>query len=446
MLASGRPLRRIILLIALVCGLVAALVPPAGYFLISVSHEKEELQFETRGAAERVAAFVLRERGLEPNHREQLQRLITLPELEARGYARRVLDSRQQVLVERGTAEGLLVIRQAAPVAIDGQPVGSVEFALGLDGYLWSTLWFALVGIMFGCLVFAVVYALPIRALDRTLFALRAQIEATSKAFEALKANELRLQETNAELEQARSKAEESSHAKSEFLANMSHELRTPLNAIIGFSEMIEAQVAGPLQQKYRDYARDIHGSGTHLLAVINNVLDISRIEAGKLALSRQPVVASELVEECCALIRQQARKAGVRLDVHAGDIQLQADRTKLKQALINILANAIKFTGEGGSVTVRTSETADAVEFAISDTGIGMNAGDIAVALQRFQQVDGSHTRKYGGTGLGLPIAKSLVELHGGTLTITSSRGKGTTVVIRIPRANSGGMAPLAT
>ena len=180
MLVSGRPLRRMLLSIALVCGLVAALMPPASYFFIKLSYDKEELEFETRGAADRISSFALSQRSLEPAHQANLSRLITLPELEARGYARRVVDLQRRVLIERGKAEGLFVIRESAPILMNGQTVGSVEFALDLDGYLWNTLWFALIGLMFGALVFAGVYSLPIRALDRTLFALQAQISATS--------------------------------------------------------------------------------------------------------------------------------------------------------------------------------------------------------------------------------------------------------------------------
>jgi signal transduction histidine kinase len=219
----------------------------------------------------------------------------------------------------------------------------------------------------------------------------------------------------------------------------MSHELRTPLNAIIGFSEMIGAQFAGPIPKKYLDYASDIQKSGAHLLAIVNNVLDISRIEAGKVKLDLHPVPVPDVVDDCCRVLREEALGAGVRLDADASGVAVLADRTKLKQALINILANAIKFTGKGGTVRVRAQDVADAVEFTISDTGIGMSAGDIAIALERFRQVDGSHTRKYGGAGLGLPIAKSLVELQGGAFSISSAPGAGTTVVIRMPRASSG-------
>jgi len=236
----------------------------------------------------------------------------------------------------------------------------------------------------------------------------------------------------------SKEQAELANRTKSEFLANMSHELRTPLNAIIGFSDMIRNQSFGPMNiPKYSEYADDINQSGTHLLKLINDILDLSKIEAGAIDLLEDTVDVSRAIDSCLHLIKARADAGGlaVTLDLDAPLPPLRADERKFKQILINLLSNAIKFTPAGGDVKVSVWASADdGYVFRIADTGIGIASNDIALALTPFKQVDGDLNRKFDGTGLGLPLAKSLAEMHGGSLELESEVGVGTTVTLRFP------------
>jgi signal transduction histidine kinase len=240
------------------------------------------------------------------------------------------------------------------------------------------------------------------------------------------------------ELALTRDTAEEASRAKSAFLANMSHELRTPLNAIIGFSEIMKSEVYGPLgDKKYAGYAHDICASGQHLLNIINEILDLSKIEAGRMTLEEEPVDILTAVRDALQVVSVEAQKKQVALltDIPPDLPMLKASGRLLHQMLLNLLSNAVKFTPAGGQVVVKAQlDPEERLELAVTDTGIGMNRSDIRVALTPFGQVEHSLVRKQSGTGLGLPIAKSLIELHGGSLDIASARGKGTNVILRFP------------
>jgi PAS domain S-box-containing protein len=241
-----------------------------------------------------------------------------------------------------------------------------------------------------------------------------------------------------AAMETAKEQAELHDHAKSEFLANMSHELRTPLNAILGFSDMIASQAFGPVQERHVRQARDIHDSGQHLLAIIDDILDLSKIEMGHALLEEEEVDLGELVDGCMRLLEERANRSQVVISADLDDVppRLRADRRKLKQILLNLLTNSVKFTPCGGTVVVSARMNgADTFEIGVRDEGIGMRAEDIPKVLEPFGQVESADVRKYEGTGLGLPLAKSLAELHGGTLQIASSEGVGTTVTVRLPK-----------
>jgi signal transduction histidine kinase len=254
------------------------------------------------------------------------------------------------------------------------------------------------------------------------------------------------LKNSEKKLIEARHQAELANQAKSEFLANMSHELRTPLNAVIGFSEIISNQLFGPLQNsKYLEYINDIHGSSLHLLSIINDVLDMSKIEAGKLNLMRQGLRLQSVAATALRILRERAssRKIALIADFAAEDIVIQGDERALKQVFLNLVANAIKFSHEGGMVRLRIRHDAPArvsgaapptaiVE--IEDHGIGMTVQELERALEPFGQAQAATTRTYSGTGLGLPITKGLVEAHGGQLTIASQPGEGTTVTLVLP------------
>jgi signal transduction histidine kinase len=219
----------------------------------------------------------------------------------------------------------------------------------------------------------------------------------------------------------------------------MSHELRTPLNAFIGFSEVILKEMFGPLaNENYREYIKDIHDSGSHLYQLINDILDVSKAEAGKLELRETSVNMADVIERCVRLVEERAQRAQVTIETRIADgtPSLIADERKLKQILINLLSNAVKFTPEGGTVEVLAGELDDGrFELVVKDTGIGIAAEDIAIVMAPFGQVDSRLARRYEGTGLGLPLTKSLVELHGGVIDVESEVDVGTRIIIHLPK-----------
>jgi two-component system, cell cycle sensor histidine kinase PleC len=259
-------------------------------------------------------------------------------------------------------------------------------------------------------------------------------------AHELLKQQYAQLQTANAELSRAKQKAEAASRMKTEFLANVSHELRTPLNSIIGFSEMINNEAHGAIgNDKYSSYVRDIHASGQHLLGVVNDILDISKIEVGEFELQEDQVDVAETIETSLRIVHERAASAGITVtaDVASTLPALRGDARRVRQILLNLLSNSIKFTGSGGKVLVRAAGSDDGgITVSVADSGIGIAAEDIEKAMMPFGQVDGRLNRKYEGTGLGLPLAKSLTELHDGRLTLKSAVGKGTTVTLDFPAA----------
>jgi signal transduction histidine kinase len=265
----------------------------------------------------------------------------------------------------------------------------------------------------------------------RALEGMQASIAESARRAEALRAAEAARLSAEYESEAAR----QASRAKSEFLATMSHELRTPLNAILGFSEVIEQQMFGPVSAQYAGYAKDIHVSGQHLLELINDVLDLSKLEAGKVELHEEDVALAELIRECALLVREQAIKAGVSLGIDADpSLRVRADRRCLKQVLLNLLSNAIKFTPEGRDISIMTRHAQVALCIEIADRGIGMSEAEMEVALSPFGQVDSRVARQHKGTGLGLPISRSLMQLHGGELRLESTPGVGTTAIAELP------------
>jgi signal transduction histidine kinase len=242
-----------------------------------------------------------------------------------------------------------------------------------------------------------------------------------------------------ARLREAKLAAETASAAKSAFLANMSHELRTPLNAIIGFAEALSAGYFGSLNERQAEYLRDIQTSGNHLLLLISDLLDVSKIEAGKLELHRESLDIATEIEAALRLVRPKALEGGVKVGAKVPpDLPpYQADRRAVKQVLLNLLSNAVKFTPSGGTVTVEaTADPEGDLRISVSDTGIGIAAQDLPKIVMPFGTLARNATlsRAHEGTGLGLPLSKSLIEMHGGRLEIVSEPGRGTIATIRFP------------
>ena len=251
-----------------------------------------------------------------------------------------------------------------------------------------------------------------------------------SRALEEVRRNQERLIA-------AKEAAEAANRAKSEFLANMSHELRTPLNAIIGFSGMMSDRMFGPLGEKYVEYANIIGDSGRHLLAIITDILDVAKADAERLLLAEERVEIGEVVELSSKIVEDMARRAQIEFisEVAKPLPPMMADPAKLTQILVNLLSNAVKFTPPGGKVRLKVERRVHrGITFRVEDTGIGMSAEQIPIAMAPFGQISNSMTRQHDGVGLGLPLTKRLVELHGGTIEIDSEPGKGTIASVYLP------------
>ena len=270
---------------------------------------------------------------------------------------------------------------------------------------------------------------------ERRLMATVADLRASQQALES---QAQQLSELAEKYSEEKTRAEDANQAKSKFLANMSHELRTPLNAIIGFSEIMDSGMFGPLgADRYAEYCRDIHSSGQYLLEVINDVLDMSKIEAGRLQLDREPLQLDQILADSLRVVSRRAADKGLALALNVDpDIEFGADRRACKQIILNLLSNAVKFTPDGGRVNVRGRIRGQSVVIAIVDSGIGIPPSALKKLGRPFEQVESQLTKSHQGSGLGLAIAKSLVELHGGLMRIRSAQGVGTLVVVRLPHA----------
>lgn len=265
------------------------------------------------------------------------------------------------------------------------------------------------------------------------------------KAVTAAHRTRLEMEALAAALSEARDEAARANRAKSAFLANMSHELRTPLNAILGFSEIISAQALGPnAPDRYREYAGDVFRSGHHLLSLINDLLDVAKIEAGKLELERVELDGEALLNECTGLIEPRARERGVTLSVHTTRrrLRLFADARAFRQIAINLLSNAVKFTPAGGTIAAALADNGAGVELTVRDTGPGIPPDQLERIFQPFEQLDNHYGRANGGTGLGLALVRELTELHGGRCSIESQVGKGTQITIFLPHAEGAATA----
>ena len=238
------------------------------------------------------------------------------------------------------------------------------------------------------------------------------------------------------EIQQKSAQLEVANRHKSEFLANMSHELRTPLNAIIGFSDVLLQKMFGELNEQQADYLEDIRSSGSHLLTLINDILDLSKIEAGRMELEVAPFSLVAALNNAVTLVRERAQSHGIRLELDVAPAldTVIADERKLKQVVVNLLANAVKFTPDGGMVTLRAARENGEICLAVHDTGIGIAPEDQERIFEEFQQASHQTEKSREGTGLGLSLSKRMVELHGGTIRVDSAPGKGSTFTVALP------------
>jgi two-component system cell cycle sensor histidine kinase PleC len=290
-----------------------------------------------------------------------------------------------------------------------------------------------------------VVTAADISALKTQEEALKRNDQELRRAVVNLERSQEQLSELARKYEAEKVRAEGANRAKSEFLANMSHELRTPLNAINGFSEIMVGEMYGPMgDARYRDYATDILNSGQHLLALINDILDMSKIEAGKMNLRFDPIGLEEVAEDAVRLVRNRAETAGLALAIEFPDLpEVEADYRAVKQVLLNLLSNAVKFTPRGGRIVIaadlRDDPRGQRVRVTVQDSGIGISAADLERLARPFEQIETQHAKTQQGTGLGLALSKSLVEMHGGLLDLKSAPGQGTAASFSLPVRQAG-------
>lgn len=419
--ATNRQLIRTTTRVAFLVALLTFCVIPTVFFLTALTQTQARLTDDAHHNADRIAKLIYSD----PRHWRfqelRLREMLTADAHHAHRMRRGLFDLDGNRIVAVGPALGPLRLTGKAEVGDGRNTIATVAVSESLVPLLSQTGGIALLSLALAGAVFFAMKTLPLRALRATV------------------AN---LERSEAALRDAKEQADLANKAKSEFLANMSHELRTPLNAVIGFSEIIDSETLGPIGNvRYRGYAANIRDSGRHLLDLIDDILDLSKIEAGKGELHEEAVDVPALVRSVRMLVGPRAAGANIELDcaLAAGLPALHADERRLKQMLVNLLTNAVKFTPSGGTVTLEVACPADdGFIFRVVDTGIGLAADDIPKALSTFCQVDAAHIRQHEGAGLGLPLTRSLVELHGGTLTLESELGVGTTVTLHFPAART--------
>ena len=423
-------LTRLVKTIATSVALVVAVLVPVSYFFGGYRYEASHLLTEATMRSAHISEYLAGDRMSLRSQADKIAHVLSASQLNS-VRIQRVIDDTGRLVVETGQAQSSPTIMRAALLFADGTPVGILELETSLTPLIIRTLVAATLGLALASLIRVTVWTGPIRIVRN--------------AFE-------RLAESDRELRIARDRAEAGNHAKSEFLAVMSHELRTPLNAIIGFAELMNRRMYGPMgHTRYEEYAGTILESGTHLLSMVNDVLDLSKAEAGELELSDEVVDLAGTVEQALRMIDTQAMAGGIGVHSNVGRNcpYLLGDKRRILQIVLNLLSNAVKFTEPGGRVDLEVGvDHAGEICLRVSDTGIGIAEADIPRALSVFQQVDVGHARKYEGTGLGLPLTKRLIEAHEGTMTLESRHGEGTIVTARFPahRARSSGIGSVAT
>ena len=438
---TQRKLRRFSLVVAV----LTAMTLPVGYLIASLVQTNAMMSELSQYHAERLARYAYAIGPTWEYSAEHIATLIQPRRPEQTRLHQTVRNADGAVLVDRGNA-AWLQWHTTAPITVAGHQLGEVETTVSLLPTLWQGLVAAALGALLGCGAFLVMHLLPMRSLNNALSDLQAAIVAkqqlaseTAGAYRELEASYRALEETRHDLETARNRAKAADRSKSAFLASMSHELRTPLNAIIGFSEMISSEIFGPLgHAKYSEYAEDIRDSGQHLVELVGDVLDLSKIEVGKLVLNLNPVDIPHLLADCRRVMRGRAEESSITLRIEETPATLPvivADELRLRQILLNLLSNSWKFTPEGGAITMSADADINGfIRIRVADTGIGMDQKDLQRVMNPFEQAKVRGYAKMDGTGLGLPLARALARQHGGDLVLESEVGKGTTATVTLP------------
>jgi len=427
---------------AVIIAVSIALLPALVFGLFEYRTAAEVTRFKAVIAANTVARFAF------ANGQQWKYAGHRLPELLARhdpdAMARQVVRSADgEIIIDIGTPPPAPTLSVTAPVRERGRVLASLTTTISLQGMVRDLSVFGMITVSLAVLFYAFLRRFPLRGLHQAVQAIR---EAEHALRDQVALKEAALHNANVE----RVRAERAGQAKSEFLANMSHDLRTPLNAIIGFSDMMRLGIYGPMEGKYDEYANDIKASGEHLLSLVNEILDLAKIESGHQSLQLEEVDGVSLAAECTRLFTTMARDKRISLSLDTGDgvaIPASLDRLRVRQVLVNLLSNAVKFTPEGGAVTCRVRrDAAGWLVYTVSDTGPGMSADELRLALEPFQRVAMDPTHTVEGTGLGLPLAKALTELHKGRFEIDSKPGAGTKCTASFALRDSAGTGPVDT
>jgi len=405
-------LLRLVTWLAWAVAVIVAVLLPASYFVVGYSYEARHLLSE----ANLQGANLSRAEGapLDTWRRDpaSVEALLPLSAEAHKDVLYRIIGEDGGVVAAIGFPQADPLLTRGALLTFDDGTVALLEVERSMMPLLYRTAIAAAAGLALAMAVLLVFWIVPARIIDRV--------------FGRLALSEI-------DLVLARNYAESANRAKSEFLAVMSHELRTPLNAIIGFAEMMQRGSFGPLGHKrYEEYVGDIHASGRHLLEMVNDILDLTKAEAGKLELLEETVDMAEVADITCRMVAPQARTQNIAVvnRLPRNLPMLRGDERRITQIVLNFLSNAVKFSHDGGRVDIDGFvDEEGALHISVRDAGIGIAEADIPRVMQIFQQVDNGHSRRYGGTGLGLPLAKRLTELHGGSVVLESKLGSGTRV-----------------
>ena len=415
--AEAARLVRLVKWLAWAVAAIVAVLLPASYFVVGYSYEARHLVTEANlqsANLSRSDGTVLESWRKDPT---RLRALLPLAAGAHKDVMYRIIGEDGGIVTVIGFAQDNPILTRGAMLAFEDGTVALLEVERSLMPLLYRTAIAAATGLVLAGTLLLIFWMVPARIIGRTFG---------------------RLVQSETDLVLARDHAEAANRAKSEFLAVMSHELRTPLNAIIGFAEMMLRNSFGPLGHKrYEEYVGDIHASGRHLLEMVNDILDLTKAEAGKLELQVEAVDMIEVADTACRMVAPQARAESIMVSnrLPRNLPLLQGDERRLTQILLNFISNAVKFTNAGGRIDIDGFIEADgSMLISVRDNGIGIAEADLPRVMKIFQQVENGHTRRYGGTGLGLPLAQRLIELQGGSLILESKLGYGTHVAARFP------------